>query len=146
MLSSGGNASIRLAKITQILNKWKNYHRGYSSLSMSQPPSHVRVPAGCIPIYVGSAEEEKMGIAKAIYILKIKELNHPLLQSLLRRAEEESGGFQYEGGPLTIPCHSSVFESLLRQTRHVNAGATNRCRLATRPFLIDSIHSATTAF
>eukprot|EP00249_Psilotum_nudum_P024272 c29139_g1_i6 orf=505-987(-) len=63
------------------------------------------VPKGYAAVYVGMTERRR-------FLIPVLYLNHPALQRLLQKAEEEFG-FQQKGG-LTLPCSVSDFESRLQ--------------------------------
>ncbi|RWR90833.1 auxin-responsive protein SAUR71 [Cinnamomum micranthum f. kanehirae] len=62
-----------------------------------------QVPEGHLPVYVGEEMER--------FVVKVKQLNHPMLKELLNQSEREYGYEQQ--GVLRIPCRVSVFEQVL---------------------------------
>ncbi|MCA0777046.1 SAUR-like auxin-responsive family protein, partial [Vibrio vulnificus] len=42
------------------------------------------------------------------FIVPVIYINHPLFMQLLKEAEEEYG-FEYDNGPISIPCHVAEF-------------------------------------
>ncbi|KAK9070892.1 hypothetical protein SSX86_009460 [Deinandra increscens subsp. villosa] len=59
---------------------------------------------GHFAVYVGEMHKR--------YVIPLSTLNHPLFRDLLRRAEEEFGFDNSEGG-LRIPCSQEYFEGLV---------------------------------
>ncbi|GAB2267634.1 Auxin-responsive protein saur23 [Dionaea muscipula] len=65
------------------------------------------VPKGYVAIYVGEAEKKR-------FVVPLSYLNHPAIEDLLKRAEEEFGFYHPMGG-LTIPCKAEEFIHLASQ-------------------------------
>ncbi|VFQ78376.1 unnamed protein product [Cuscuta campestris] len=67
-------------------------------------PVPADVPDGHVAVCVGKSCRR--------FVVPASHLNHPVFHKLLAQAEEEYG-FAHQG-PLSIPCHVSVFEETLR--------------------------------
>ncbi|GAB4861913.1 hypothetical protein Ancab_037168 [Ancistrocladus abbreviatus] len=65
----------------------------------------VKVPKGCLAVYVGQQEDDCHRI-----VVPVIYFNHPLFAKLLNKAEEKYG-FDHPGR-ITIPCPASEFESV----------------------------------
>ncbi|XP_072967957.1 auxin-induced protein 15A-like [Typha angustifolia] len=75
------------------------------SLSWKQTAQMVDVPKGYLPIYVGQMEKR--------FVIPVSYLRHPLLQSLLDRAEEEFG-LDHATGGIRVPCEEDDFVRYVR--------------------------------
>ncbi|XP_072967958.1 auxin-induced protein 15A-like [Typha angustifolia] len=73
------------------------------SLSRKQTALMKNVPKGHFPVYVGETKKR--------FVIPISYLGHPLLQSLLDRAEEEFG-LDHAIGGIRVPCEEEVFTSM----------------------------------
>ncbi|KAH6755454.1 SAUR-like auxin-responsive protein family [Perilla frutescens var. hirtella] len=65
---------------------------------------------GSIPIYVGPGP----GPEKERFVIKTRQVNHPLFKILLEEAELEYG-YAGNNGPLMLPCHVDHFLDVLIQ-------------------------------
>ncbi|KAH9287863.1 hypothetical protein KI387_031980, partial [Taxus chinensis] len=62
------------------------------------------IPAGHLPVYVGLKQQKR-------FVVRVRDVNHPLFGELLDKAEEEYG-FN-PSGRLTIPCDEFHFRNVL---------------------------------
>ena len=77
-----------------------------SFYSSQGAPKSIKVPKGCISVYVG--EQFKR------FVIPISYLNQPSFQDLLSLAAEEFG-YDHPMGGLTIPCREDVFLDITSQ-------------------------------
>ncbi|GLJ10505.1 hypothetical protein SUGI_0129500 [Cryptomeria japonica] len=81
-------------KIVMNMRKWHRFGlRGRGRLRCVP----ADVPEGHLAVFVGDNEMEKRFLIPSTYV------NHPLLNTLLDKAEEELG--VNENGPILLPCH-----------------------------------------
>ncbi|CAH8357405.1 unnamed protein product [Eruca vesicaria subsp. sativa] len=89
-----------IVKLRQLLRQWRSKAR-LSSLRRTVPSD---VPSGYVAVHVGTSCRR--------FVVRASHLNHPIIKSLLAKAEDEFG-FANKG-PLVIPCEESVFEESIR--------------------------------
>ncbi|CAN7121147.1 unnamed protein product [Brassica rapa subsp. narinosa] len=89
-----------IVKLRQMLRQWRSKARS-SSVRRCVPSD---VPSGYVAVHVGSSCRR--------FVVCATHLNHPIIRSLLAKAEEEFGFANH--GPLVIPCDESVFEESIR--------------------------------
>ncbi|XP_010069040.2 auxin-responsive protein SAUR50 [Eucalyptus grandis] len=106
-----------IVKIKKMASMWRKHNRAGGRRN---PPSDV--PPGHLAVLVG--------IFRRRYVIKVEQLNHPILHQLLDQAYEECS--HQRDGPLALPCDESLFREVVCSIERSTITDPSSCRVEER--------------
>ncbi|KAL3754077.1 hypothetical protein ACJRO7_001339 [Eucalyptus globulus] len=109
-----------IVKLKKMASMWWERNRAGSSSGGRNPPSDV--PPGHLAVLVG--------IFRQRVVIKVEQLNHPVLRQLLDQAHEECS--HQRDGPLALPCDESLFREVVGSIERGATADPSSCRVEGR--------------